>query len=64
MIGRGNRNTQRNPAPVPLSLPQTATSCPDENPDRRGGKPASNHLRYGTVKLSTELVSIKRQKIE
>jgi hypothetical protein len=23
--------------------------CPDTNPDRRGGKPVTNHLSYGTV---------------
>jgi hypothetical protein len=27
------------------------TSCPDANPGRRGGKPASNRLSYGTAKL-------------
>jgi hypothetical protein len=24
------------------------TCCPDGNPSRRGGKPATNRLRYGT----------------
>jgi hypothetical protein len=49
IIGRGNRNTRRKPAPVPLSKPQTPTCCPDANPGRRGGKPATNRLSYGTA---------------
>jgi hypothetical protein len=32
------------------ALPTTnPTCCPDVNPGRRGGKPASNRLRYGTA---------------
>jgi hypothetical protein len=46
MIGRGNRNTQRKPAPVPLYPPQTPC-CPDANLGCRGGKTATNHLSYG-----------------
>jgi hypothetical protein len=49
MIGRGNRSTQRKPAPVPLCLPQTPHACQDANPGRRGGKPATNRLSYGTA---------------
>jgi hypothetical protein len=49
MIGRGNRSTRRNPAPVPLCPPQTPHACPDANTGRRGGKPATNHLSYGTA---------------
>jgi hypothetical protein len=49
MIGRGNRSTQRKPAPVPLCPPQTPTCCPDANPGRRCGNPASNLLSYGTA---------------
>jgi hypothetical protein len=45
MIGRGNRSTRRKPAPVPLCPPQT----PHANPGRRGGKPATNRLGYGTA---------------
>jgi hypothetical protein len=52
MIGRGNRSTIRKPAPVPLCPPQTPTCCPDANPGRRGGKPATNRLSYGTAFLS------------
>jgi hypothetical protein len=49
MTGRGNRSTQRKPAPVPLCPPQTPIFCPDANPGHRGGKPATNRLSYGTV---------------
>jgi hypothetical protein len=48
MIGRGNRYTRRKPAPV-----QHNTSphilWPDANPGRRGVKPATNCLNYGTA---------------
>jgi hypothetical protein len=49
MIGRGNRSTRRKPAPVPLYPPQTPHACPDANPGRRGGKPATNRseLQHG-----------------
>jgi hypothetical protein len=49
MIGRGNRSTRRKPDPVPLYPPQTPYACPDANPGRRGGKPATNLLSYGTA---------------
>jgi hypothetical protein len=49
MIGRGNRSTRRKPAPVPLCPPQNPTCCPDANPGRRGGKPATNRLSCGTA---------------
>jgi hypothetical protein len=48
MIGKGNRSTRRKPAPLPLCPPQTPHACPDANPGRRGGKPATNRLSYGT----------------
>jgi hypothetical protein len=47
MISRVNRSTRRKPAPVPHCPPQTPHACPDANPSRRGGKPASNRLSYG-----------------
>jgi hypothetical protein len=49
MIGRGNRSTRKKPAQVPLFPQETPTCCPDANPNRRGGKPATNRLSYGTV---------------
>jgi hypothetical protein len=47
MIGRGNRSTRRKPAPIPLCPQQTPHACPDANPGRRGGKPATNRLSIG-----------------
>jgi hypothetical protein len=40
IIGRGNRST---------SSTTNFTCCPDANPGRRGGKPATNRLSYGTA---------------
>jgi hypothetical protein len=45
-IGRGNRSTRRKPAPAPLCPPQIPY---DSNPNRRGGKPATNRLSYGSA---------------
>jgi hypothetical protein len=49
MIGRGNRSTRRKPAPVPLCPPQIPHACPYAKPGRRGGKPETNRLSYGTA---------------
>jgi hypothetical protein len=49
MIGTGKRSTQGKPAPVPLCPPQTPHPCPEANPGRRGRKPATNRLSYGTA---------------
>jgi hypothetical protein len=49
MIGRGNRSTQRKPAPVSLCTPETPHAYPDANPGRRDGKPATNRFSYGTA---------------
>jgi hypothetical protein len=49
IIGRGNRNTRRKPAPVPLVHHKPHILCPDANPGRRGGKPATNRLSCGTA---------------
>jgi hypothetical protein len=48
-IGRGNQSTRRKPAPVTLCPPQILHDL-GSNPGHRGGKPATNHLRYGTAK--------------
>jgi hypothetical protein len=53
-IGRGNRSTRRKPAPVPL--------CPPQIPhhliwDRTRGKPATNHLSYGTASNAVTMVT-------
>jgi hypothetical protein len=48
--GRGNRSARREPAPVPLSLPQIPHDLSlGSNPGRRGGKPATNRLICGTA---------------
>jgi hypothetical protein len=52
--GRGNRNTRRKPAPMPLCLPQNPTCCPDANSGRRSGKPATNRLSCG-LRLATQI---------
>jgi hypothetical protein len=48
-IGRGNRSTRRKPAPAPLCPPQIPHDHSGSNPDRRGGKPATNRLSYGAA---------------
>jgi hypothetical protein len=49
-IGKGNRSTRRKPAPVPLCTPQIPHDL-GSNPGRRGGKPATNRLSYGTARF-------------
>jgi hypothetical protein len=49
MIGRGNRSTLRKPVPTAALSTIKHTFCPDANPGRRGGKPATNCLTYGTT---------------
>jgi hypothetical protein len=64
MIGRGNRSARRKPAPVPLCPPQTPHACPDANPGRRGGKPATNcfsRFSYGTTSLEWKLLHFSKQ---
>jgi hypothetical protein len=49
-IGRGNRSTQRKPAPAPLCPPQIShDQTRARTPARRGGKPATNRLSYGAA---------------
>jgi hypothetical protein len=47
MIGRGNRSTRRKPAT--LSTTKPTCSARKRTPGRRGGKPATNRLSYGTA---------------
>jgi hypothetical protein len=49
MIGRGNRSTRRKTCPNAALSTTNPTCCPDANPGRRGGKPATNRLSYGTA---------------
>jgi hypothetical protein len=58
MIDRGNRSTRRKPAPVPLCPPQTHMLCPDANPGRRGGTPATNRMSYGTAIIKIKHVRL------
>jgi hypothetical protein len=44
MIGKGNRSSRRKPL-----YTTNPTCCPDANPGRRGGKPETNRLSYGTA---------------
>jgi hypothetical protein len=39
--------------------PQIRHTCPDANPGRRGGKPATNHLSYGTAKKNVAPTGIR-----
>jgi hypothetical protein len=54
MIVRGNRSTRRKPVSVPLCPAQTPHTCPDAIPGRRGGKPVTNRLNYGTAYIMYE----------
>jgi hypothetical protein len=45
LIGKGNPSTWRKLAPVSLCPSQT----PEAKPGRRGGKPETNRLSYGTA---------------
>jgi hypothetical protein len=46
MIGRGNSEKSCPSAALSTTNP---TCCPDANPGRRGGKPATNRLSYATA---------------
>jgi hypothetical protein len=48
MISRGNRSKRKTCPSAALST-TNPTCCPDANPGRRGGKPASNRFSYGTA---------------
>jgi hypothetical protein len=53
---RGNRSTRRKPPPVPLCPPQNPHACPEANPGRRCGKPATNNL--SGILCETKIVMI------
>jgi hypothetical protein len=54
-IGRGNRNTRKEPARATFS--NTNPTLPDlgSKPGSRGGNPVTNRLSYGTAYLSIGL---------
>jgi hypothetical protein len=56
MIGRGNRMYQEKTCP---SAALSTKCCPDANPVRRGWKPATNRLSYGTA--STKFPTIAKK---
>jgi hypothetical protein len=49
MIGKGNRSIRRKPAPLPFCPLQTPHAYSEANPGRRGEKPETNLLSYGTA---------------
>jgi hypothetical protein len=49
MIVRGNRSTRRKPCPSATLSTTNPTCCPEANPGRCGGKPATNRFSYGTA---------------
>jgi hypothetical protein len=49
MIVRGNWSTRKKTCPSAALSTTNPTCCPDANPGRRGGKPVTNCLRYGTA---------------
>jgi hypothetical protein len=51
MIGSGNRSTREKTCPSAVLSTTIPTCCPDGNPGRRSGKPATNRLSYGTALL-------------
>jgi hypothetical protein len=61
MIGRGNRSTQKKPAPRAALSTTNATCCPDANPSRRGEKPSTTRLSYGTVFYSELLATFESE---
>jgi hypothetical protein len=53
MIDRGNRSTRRKPCPIAALSTTKPISCPEANPGRRGGEPATNLVwRYTVIVYS------------
>jgi hypothetical protein len=57
MIGRGNRSTRQNPAPVPLCPPQT--HMPVRKRTRVAAVPATNRLSYGMASGNIKIRNMK-----
>jgi hypothetical protein len=55
MIGKGNRSTQN------LPRCRFVHHKPHMLPDRRGGKPATNRLSYGTALFALDFVQLLKQ---
>jgi hypothetical protein len=63
-IGRGNRSTRRKPVPVHFVHHKSHISWPPgSNPGRRGGKPATNRLSYGTASTCRYVFNLYPDKI-
>jgi hypothetical protein len=56
MIGKGNRSTQRKPAPVPLCPPQTPHAARTRTRAAAVGSQRLNRLSYGTAMLAVTLL--------
>jgi hypothetical protein len=50
MIGKGNRSYSEKTCPSAALSTTKPACCPDANPGRRDGKPATNRLSYGTCR--------------
>jgi hypothetical protein len=55
LIGWGIRNTRKKTCLSAALSTTNPTCCPDANPGRRGGKPATNRLIYGTAVIIVNL---------
>jgi hypothetical protein len=50
MLGKENRSARSKRVPVPFCPPEIPHDLSrGSNPGRRGGKPVTNHLSYGTA---------------
>jgi hypothetical protein len=58
IIGRGSRKYSEKTCPSAALSTTNPTCCPDANPCRRGGKPATNRLSYGTATRSPCYLSV------
>jgi hypothetical protein len=58
MIGRGNRSCRKKTCRSAALSTTNPTCCPEANPGRPGGKPASNRLSYGTAFSTAKLTNI------
>jgi hypothetical protein len=51
MIGRGKQSNSEKTCPSAALSTTNPTCCPDAKPGRRGGKPATKSLSYGTASV-------------
>jgi hypothetical protein len=60
MIGRGNLSTRRKHGSSAALSTTNPTCCPEANPGRRVGKPATNRLSYGTAFLNIFILCVRK----